>query len=92
MKEVDQIRAVAFPVHTCAASRHAHIMAETLAKGKEYAMFGEEPEYCADTLLAVLGSLWRARMKVAELKHKLAEARELLREIRDDEVNHEDAD
>ena len=49
-------------------------MAETLAKGKEYAMFLEEPEHCADTLLAVIGSLWQARMKAAELERQLAEA------------------
>lgn len=74
MKDVDKIRAEAFPSHTCPASRHAHIMAETLAKGKEYAMFLEEPEHCADTLLAVIGSLWQARMKAAELERQLAEA------------------
>lgn len=84
LQEVDKIRADAFPKHTCPASRHAHIMAETLAEGKEYAMFSEEPEHCADTLLAVIGSLWQARMHVATLERQLEDARQsVLTDIQD---------
>jgi hypothetical protein len=57
-----------FMVNTCPASRHAHMMADTLAKGKVYHMFTEEPEYCAETLYSVITSLWEARDKPLELQ------------------------
>ena len=44
-------------------SRHLHIMADHLSKGKPYPMLTEEPEHCAYTMLAVLESLWKARTK-----------------------------
>lgn len=50
-----------FPHNTCPASRHVHMMADALAKGKRYHMFEEEPEHCAVSLLSVLESLWRLR-------------------------------
>lgn len=56
-------RARNFPTNTCPASRHLHLMAECLAKGKPYAMFDEEPEHCAITMLSVLESLWTLRTK-----------------------------
>lgn len=50
---------------TCPATRHPHIMAEALAnprkKGLRYPMLLEEPEHCAETMLAVLACLWEAR-------------------------------
>lgn len=54
-------RARNFPTNTCPASRHLHIMADILASGKPYPMFEEEPEHCAETMLAVLESLWKSR-------------------------------
>lgn len=51
------------PLITCPASRHLHIMAESLAKGKGYPMFEEEPQHCAETMLSVLASLWELRAK-----------------------------
>ena len=57
-----------FPDNTCAASRHLHLMAESLAKGKPYPMLQEEPEHCAETMLSVLESLWKARTELAALK------------------------
>lgn len=54
-------RARNFPTNTCAASRHVHLMAEALAVGKPYPMLTEEPEHCAESLLAVLESLWKLR-------------------------------
>lgn len=54
-------RARRFPENTCPASRHVHLMAKALAKGKQYYMFDEEPEHCAASLFSVLESLWKAR-------------------------------
>lgn len=56
-------RARKFPLNTCPASRHLHIMAEALASGRPYPMFEEEPEHCAQTMLAVLEDLWKLRIK-----------------------------
>jgi len=54
-------RARDFPLHTCPASRHLQMMADSLARGADYPMFYEEPEHCAETMYAVLESLWKAR-------------------------------
>ena len=54
-------RARNFPTNTCPASRHLHMMALQLAKGKPYYMISEEPQYCAASMFAVLESLWKAR-------------------------------
>lgn len=56
-------RARNFPKNTCPASRHLHIMADVLAFGGKYHMFEEEPAHCAETLYAVLESLWKLRRK-----------------------------
>jgi hypothetical protein len=58
-------RARNFPENTCSASRHLHLMAERLAAGKPYPMLQDEPEHCAETLLSVLESLWKARTELA---------------------------
>ena len=52
-----------FPTNTCPASRHLHIMAEQLIRHGKYPMFEEEPIHCAETMLAVLASLWELRTK-----------------------------
>ena len=52
-----------FPRHTCPASRHLHIMADSLTKKGGYPMLTEEPEHCAGSIYAVLASLWEARAK-----------------------------
>ena len=57
-----------FPENTCPASRHLHLMASALATGKQYPMLTEEPMHCAETMLAVLESLWKARTELARLK------------------------
>ncbi len=54
-------RARRFGKNTCPASRHLHRMADTLASGHLYAMFEDEPEHCAETMLSVLESLWKLR-------------------------------
>lgn len=53
---------------TCPASRHVHLMAEALAHGETYHMFTVEHEHCAESLLSVLESLWKARRRLAELE------------------------
>ena len=60
-------RAKRFPTNTCPASRHLHLMAQRLAAGKPYPMLADEPKHCAETMLAVLTSLWEARTKLAKL-------------------------
>ena len=45
-------------------SRHLHLMADALAAGETYAMLTEEPGFCAETMYAVLESLWKLRAKV----------------------------
>jgi hypothetical protein len=59
-RRVDKARK--FPTNTCPASRHLHMMAECLLKGG-YPMLQEEPDHCAESILAVLESLWEARTK-----------------------------
>lgn len=63
-------RARNFPMNTCPASRHVHIMADRLASGRGYPMLTEEPEHCARSLYAVLESLWKLRTKLARLERK----------------------
>lgn len=56
-------RARDFPHNTCPASRHLHLIADALASGKTYPMLNEEPESCAETMYAVLESLWKLRSR-----------------------------
>lgn len=56
-------RARRFPANTCPASRHLHSMADALAMGQRYPMFEDEPEHCAETMLAVLEALWKLRAR-----------------------------
>lgn len=46
------------------------MMADALASGKGYRMFEDEPEHCAQSLYAVLESLWKARTELAALHEK----------------------
>jgi len=48
---------------TCPASRHLHLIADTLAAGKPYPMLTEEPAHCAETMYSVLESLWKLRAR-----------------------------
>lgn len=63
----DLAKARDFPANTCPASRHAQIIGERLLKGKPYPMLTEEPEHCAETILAVVLALYRARSKLTDL-------------------------
>lgn len=67
-----------FPTHTCPASRHLHMMADCLLRrvktgGLRYPMLAEEPEHCAETMLAVLASLWEGRKEITRLQAKLVQ-------------------
>ena len=61
-------RARRFPVNSCPASRHVHIMADCLTRKGGYPMLTEEPEHCALSLYSVLESLFKARTELAALK------------------------
>lgn len=61
-------RARNFPENTCSASRHLHMIAERMAAGKPYPPMQEELEHCAETMLSVLESLWKARTELSKLK------------------------
>ena len=58
-------KARSFPANTCPASRHVHIMADTLARYGTYPMLAEDPHECAGAMLAVVAALWEARTKLA---------------------------
>lgn len=60
-------RARQFPGNTCAASRHLHLIAEQIIAGKPCHMLIEEPTHCAESMLAVLEALWKARTELARL-------------------------
>ena len=53
---------------TCPASRHMHLMALALADGRPYPMLTEEPQHCAESMLAAIGALWEARAELAKLR------------------------
>lgn len=65
-RQVNRVRD--FPTHTCPASRHLHIMANRLLTKGGYPMLTDEADHCAETMLAVLLSLWRDRKELAKLK------------------------
>jgi glycerol-3-phosphate dehydrogenase len=53
---------------TCASSRHVQLMAEIIGARKPYPMIEEEPEHCAESMLSVVASLYKARAEIAKLK------------------------
>jgi hypothetical protein len=63
-------RARRFPANTCGASRHVHLMADDLARGRFPIMFADEPEHCAESLYATIAALWEARTKLAKLEKR----------------------
>lgn len=67
-------RARKFCVNTCPSSRHLHIMADALLskrQGYRYSMFEDEPEHCAQSILAVLISLWQTRTLLDKTRKEL---------------------
>lgn len=67
-RRVNRARGKAWPAHTCAASRHVHLVAEELLRWDAFANFDEHD--AAASMLSVLESLWKARMELAKLKEK----------------------
>ncbi len=61
-----------FPENTCGASRHLHIIADILSRGKFYPGLEEDPKWCAETMLVVLACLWEARTKLAAFELAIA--------------------
>lgn len=59
-------RARDFPHNTCPASRHLAMIADHLMRGKPYPMLNEEPQHCAETMYAVLSSLWELRSRLGK--------------------------
>lgn len=58
------------PGVTCSASRHLHLMADGLLSKHGYSMLQEEPEHCAESILAVITALWNARAELRKLKEQ----------------------
>ena len=61
-------RARTFPTNTCAASRHVHIIADQLSRGTVPHILLDEPQHCAESMLSVLESLWKARTELRKLR------------------------
>jgi hypothetical protein len=62
-------RARRFPVNTCGASRHVHLMADCILKG-DLAQLADEPEHCAESMYATIAALWEARTKLRKLEKR----------------------
>jgi hypothetical protein len=69
LRRVDKERD--FPSNTCAASRHAQMIGEYLARKKPYAMLTEEPDHCGGSILSTVASLYEARSRVRRLKEAM---------------------
>ena len=73
-----------FPDGTCPASRHVAMMAETLAKGKHYAMLTDEPEHCALSLASTVTSLWLLRAERDKLLDQISALQAAASAVRDE--------
>lgn len=60
-------RAKKFPENTCPASRHLEMIAMDLLAGG-HPILEDDPRHCAETMLSVLESLWKARTELEFLK------------------------
>jgi hypothetical protein len=56
--------------HTCPASRHLYLMADVLITYGRCRHIEQDPHYCAATMLAVLESLWKARIQLEKRRAK----------------------
>lgn len=59
-----------FGENTCPASRHVQEMADALVAGEFYHNYADEPRHCAESLYAVLESLWKCRTELQRIKGK----------------------
>jgi hypothetical protein len=57
-------------VHTCPASRYLQLIAEHLIQYGHCHVIKEDPKGCAATMLAVLESLWKARIQLEKRRAK----------------------
>lgn len=59
-----------FPGNTCPASRHVHMIADSLLSKRRRDPIEDiwEPDHMALSLYSVLESLWKARTEIDELK------------------------
>lgn len=69
-------RARRFPTNTDPSSRHVETMAYCLLRYGDYAMFRDEPEHCAVSLLVTVEHLYKARDEIERLTAKLRAAAE----------------
>lgn len=67
-----------FPANTDPASRHVALMVETIAKGKPYSMFADDPEHCAMSLAYVVADLWETRAEREKDRAVMRQALEAL--------------
>lgn len=65
-------RARRFAQNTCPASRHAQLIAETLAGGRDYPMLREEPGHVAGSIASVVADLFSARTMLDKLGYTWA--------------------
>ena len=65
-------RARRFPHNTCPASRHAQLIAEALAGGRDYPMLREEPGHVAGSIASVVADLFSARTMLDKLGYTWA--------------------
>lgn len=72
-----------FPVNTCPSSRHVQMMGEYLPTKKGYPMLQEEPEHCAQSILATVAALYEKRTEAARLLDEVNKLRaKLKRKVR----------
>lgn len=65
---------------TCPASRHAQMIAEAIGARRPYPMLQEEPEHCAGSILSAVGSLFEARLLLAQNRSLTSRECQALRE------------
>lgn len=53
---------------TCPSSRHVQMIAEIVGARKPYPLLQEEPEHCAESMLATVAALYAARLEIAQLR------------------------
>lgn len=64
-----------FPENTCPASRHLHLMADSLAEEETYPILQDDPAHVAGSIYGVVAALWEARDRIAELEAKAGDGR-----------------
>lgn len=67
-----------FPTNTCAASRHAALIAENLITDGISHDTRDDPKHAGESIAATVGALWKARTAVAGLRAENERLREAL--------------